>query len=168
VAQGWAHRCGLEEPPCCGAQQHEKQARCVFAEMLVYGYRLDVAHVQGTQTVESYHWKLKGPHRGWELWSTRRLDYEFITLTKPVSDYFQHQLTLQCHGELQSLTSSSMPHNVLLAPPFLPAAAPPPCRCGTVLSRDLLLYSIHANRKKEKDKRACTLGVCSGHCKKEK
>jgi hypothetical protein len=116
--------------------------------------------------VESYHWKLKGPHRGWELWSTRRLDYEFFTLTKPVSDYFQHQLTLQCHGELQPLTLSSMPHNVLPHPFCLLQHL---LHVGVVqiLPGTLAPVKHPCKQEKEKEKRACTLGVCSGHCKKE-
>jgi hypothetical protein len=67
--------------------------------MVVYGYRVDVAHASGTQALEIHHWQLKGPHQGWELWSTRHLDYEFVTLTTDVSFYYQNQLTQQVHGE---------------------------------------------------------------------
>jgi hypothetical protein len=64
----------------------------------VYGYRLDIAHVQGTQHVESYHWELKNPQRGWELWCTRRMDHLFCKLTRNVSDYFDHMLLSEVHG----------------------------------------------------------------------
>jgi hypothetical protein len=105
LVQGGGGRCcthtSLHQLP---SHNEPRNSRCtavvhVCAAMVVYGFRLDIAHVQGTQTVESYHWKLKGPHRGWELWSTRRLDYEFVTLTCTVADFFQRQLTQQCRGE---------------------------------------------------------------------
>jgi hypothetical protein len=64
--------------------------------------------VQGTQSVESYHWLIKGPHMGWQLWSTRRLDAEYVTLVTSVSEHYLHKQTLIVHGELLNFWSCGL------------------------------------------------------------
>jgi hypothetical protein len=74
---------------------------CVCAGMLVYGYRLEYDHLQGTQVVESYHAKLKGADHGWELWSSRRLDYTYHVLVYMVSPWYQTRQIQKCKGKVE-------------------------------------------------------------------